>query len=204
MAIRLQIKPNVLAPVFPFSYGRIKDNPGDNTGTPVNEYVYGDFHQFFAALLSAGSITPNDLPENGSNGYQYNQALYNITNLQTDFFHIVGSNFLEPPFQNSFATSTLGGSGGVGYKKCLKTNRVFFKGAFQRATEANTTVAFTLPVAYRPLSTRITPIFMLNNSVYVPGIFIVETNGNCYVSCNAGDGVSLATYIVDGLSFDLD
>jgi hypothetical protein len=107
MAISLAAKPNVIAPVFPYSYGRIKDNPGDNTGTPVDEEVYGDFHQFFAPLLNAGAITPNNLRENGSNGYQYMQALYSVINIQTDFFHVVGSNFLEPPFQNSFATSTI-------------------------------------------------------------------------------------------------
>ena len=31
-----------------YPYGRIKDNTGAGDGTPVNEFVYGDIHQFFA------------------------------------------------------------------------------------------------------------------------------------------------------------
>lgn len=203
MAIPLSAKQNTVTPAFPYSFGRIKDNPGDNTGTPVDEPVYGDFHQFFAVLLNAASVTPNGLNENGSNGYQYLQALQNMINVQSDFFHIVGA-ALQPAFQNSFATSTFASTTGAAFKLEPKTNRVLLRGCFQRATESNNTTVFTLPVAYRPQVAKTLPILMYNNSVYVSGTLRIDTSGNVQVNCNAGDSATLATYIIDGLAFDLD
>jgi len=58
-----------------YLFGRIKDNSGTNDGTPVNEFVYGDIHQFFAKLITLAGITPNNLPDNETNGYQTIQAL---------------------------------------------------------------------------------------------------------------------------------
>lgn len=58
-----------------YPYGRIKDNTGAGDGTPVNEFVYGDIHQFFAKLITLAGIVPNDLPDNEINNYQTIQAL---------------------------------------------------------------------------------------------------------------------------------
>jgi hypothetical protein len=58
-----------------YPYGRIKDNTGVGDGTPVNEFVYGDIHQFFAKLITLAGIAPNDLPDNEINEYQTIQAL---------------------------------------------------------------------------------------------------------------------------------
>jgi len=58
-----------------YPYGRIKDNTGAGDGTPVNEFVYGDIHQFFAKLITLAGIVPNDLPDNEVNQYQTIQAL---------------------------------------------------------------------------------------------------------------------------------
>ncbi|MEM1002278.1 MAG: hypothetical protein AAGH46_06500 [Bacteroidota bacterium] len=55
--------------------GRIKDNDGSGNGTPVNERVYGDFHEFFAKLMRLGAISYNGLPDNEINGYQLLSAL---------------------------------------------------------------------------------------------------------------------------------
>jgi hypothetical protein len=70
-------KTNVVAPGGSYSYGRIKDKTGPSAtdGTPVSEDVYGDFHQFFERMLDWAGITPNDLPENDTNGYQAFEAL---------------------------------------------------------------------------------------------------------------------------------
>jgi hypothetical protein len=79
-------KTNVDAPDADYPYGRIRDNPGNFTGTPINELVYGDVHQFFARLLDkqAGSamadVVPNDLPENDPNGFQFFEALERVIN----------------------------------------------------------------------------------------------------------------------------
>ncbi len=75
MAHQLKNKQNVTAPNSTFPFGDIKDNPGNNTGTPYNRAVYGDFHQFFAKSLADSGITPNDLDENAVNGFQYFNAL---------------------------------------------------------------------------------------------------------------------------------
>jgi hypothetical protein len=55
--------------------GAIKDDTGANDGTPVNRKTYNDIHQFFFALLLQAGITPNGLPENVTNTYQYILAL---------------------------------------------------------------------------------------------------------------------------------
>jgi len=197
-------KTNVNSPLFPYTYGRIRNNPGDGSGTPVNELLYGDMHQFFEALLNIGAITPNDLEENAANGYQTIFALLNIINIQSDYFHVVGNPF-EPTYQNSFATSSYNSVNGTSYKKHPKVNKVTLHGAFQRATELNNTTVFTLPIAYRPTFNKVLPLLMYNNSVFVPGILKINaTTGAVQVETNAGDGATLATYIVDGLEYALD
>lgn len=86
MARILANKTNVDAPDPDYPYGKIRDNPGNNTGTPINELVYGDVHQFFARLLDkqAGSampdVVPNDLPENDYSGFQFFESLERIIN----------------------------------------------------------------------------------------------------------------------------
>lgn len=81
MARSLASKPNVQAPApGSYPYGRIKDNSGINDGTPIDEEVYGDFHQFFARLLARTNVTANGLPENGVDGFQYNEALEKLIN----------------------------------------------------------------------------------------------------------------------------
>lgn len=80
MAIKLLDKPNVEGTSYEFPYGNIKDNPGDNTGTPVNKLVYADFHQFFAKMMDAAGITYNDQPDNAIDGFQYFLALQEVIN----------------------------------------------------------------------------------------------------------------------------
>jgi len=75
MARILANKTNVIAPAAPFPFGRIKDDTGSNDGTPVDEDVYGDVHQFFEKLLDIVGITANDLPENDTNGFEWIEAL---------------------------------------------------------------------------------------------------------------------------------
>ena len=50
MAIKLEDKPNTVAPNADYPYGNIQDNTGSNNGTPVNTLVYSDLHQFFAKM----------------------------------------------------------------------------------------------------------------------------------------------------------
>lgn len=75
MARPLSGKTNVTAPGGDYPYGRIKDNSGSNDGTPVNEAVYGDMHQFFEKLMAVAGVSANGLPENDANTFQYMTAL---------------------------------------------------------------------------------------------------------------------------------
>lgn len=60
--------------------GRIIDDNGTGNGTPVNEFLYGDKHQFFEKLMDLAGITPNGQPENETNGYQLVDALFAFAN----------------------------------------------------------------------------------------------------------------------------
>lgn len=84
MATGIQNYPNIEPADSDYPDGSIKDNPGDNTGTPYNKLVYDDIHQTFAKLLrlagsvGSGGTTPNGLPENEYNGFQYLKALFEL------------------------------------------------------------------------------------------------------------------------------
>lgn len=76
MARSLHNKSNVEAPSSDYPYGRIKDKVANLTaGTPVNEAVYGDFHQFFSRLMAEAGIEENGNPDNDYTGFQLYQAL---------------------------------------------------------------------------------------------------------------------------------
>jgi hypothetical protein len=94
---KLQNKTNVTPPGGSFIYGDVKDNPGNNTGTPLDRDFLGDYWQFFERLLDKSlSITANNLPENNTNGFQLFESLqeviaqyksinsYNVTTTLTD------------------------------------------------------------------------------------------------------------------------
>lgn len=55
--------------------GRVKNNDGSGNGTPVNEAVKGDIHEFFDKAMRLYGITHNGLPDNETNGYQALQAI---------------------------------------------------------------------------------------------------------------------------------
>lgn len=68
-------KPNVDAADSDYIFGKIRDKSSTLNGTPVNEEVYGDVHQFFEKLMFDAGVTPNDLPEGEYVGFQQNEAL---------------------------------------------------------------------------------------------------------------------------------
>lgn len=69
---------NVDPPDSDYPYGRVRDNPGNNTGTPVNEESWGDTHQFLARLAAKAGVVLNDLPENEYSGFQFQEALEKV------------------------------------------------------------------------------------------------------------------------------
>lgn len=74
----LKNKTNIIAPGGDYPYGRLKDNPGNNTGTPVDENLLGDASQFFEKIMAESGITPNNLPENSAAGFQLFDALKKV------------------------------------------------------------------------------------------------------------------------------
>lgn len=78
MAIGIENYPNIdTSNPSDYPDGRLKDNPGNRTGTPINRLTNGDLHQFFAKLLRDSGIEANGLPENEYSGHQYIEALLN-------------------------------------------------------------------------------------------------------------------------------
>lgn len=70
---------------------RIKDNDGTGNGTGVNEATKGDLHQFFEKIMRLYDITPNDLPDNETNGFQLIDALRGLAS-KNDFIYPLSTN----------------------------------------------------------------------------------------------------------------
>lgn len=201
MAIRLQSKPNVVAPGAPYPYGRIKDRvPSVSPGTPVNEVVYGDFHQFFAKLLDDAGITGNDLPENSTNTFQYIIALNTIISAAVD-----------PLNDSTIVWTTSGlvlGSGVTNTSfKFKKTGRntVKLTGVLTNAAATGGYLMATLPVGYRPSVRQTIPIASFGFLGGPGWTAVIEINGeitiyeNNYVSGAMGGG----QWSLDAIEFEL-
>lgn len=74
MAIGTENYTNTAPTTTDYPHGGIKDNPGNGTGTPINKLTNDDIHQTFRKILTLAGITPNGLPDNVTNGYQYVDA----------------------------------------------------------------------------------------------------------------------------------
>lgn len=75
MARQLTSVPDIDAPNGEYPAGRIKNEIGEDSGTPVVEELYGDIIQFFHKLMRSAGLTYNDLPDNETTGHQFLQAL---------------------------------------------------------------------------------------------------------------------------------
>lgn len=90
MARDLRLKPQVDPNNSEYPFGRIRDDSssGADDGTPVNEELYGDMHQFFAKLMASfqdvGGPAYNNQPENAYDDFQYYNALVGIIQLGID------------------------------------------------------------------------------------------------------------------------
>lgn len=100
MAIKLVSKTNTDPISGTYPYGKIRDDVAPGTGTPVSTQVYGDFHQFFARMAALAGVTLNDLPENNTNGFQYNEAFKLLTHPD---WTSVGVTFPSSPPDYDFA-----------------------------------------------------------------------------------------------------
>lgn len=78
MARNLANQVNVDPPDGQFPSGRIRDNNGTGNGTPYDEAVYGDIHQFFMKLVRESGIVLNDLPDEEALNQLYNAFVSQI------------------------------------------------------------------------------------------------------------------------------
>lgn len=64
--------------LFNYPNKRIRNNDGSGNGTPVDESVYGDQHEFFAKVMRDAKTSFNNIPDNTTNGYQLYDALMSL------------------------------------------------------------------------------------------------------------------------------
>ena len=68
--IKLLSKTNTVKTDADYPNGKIKNNPGDNTGNSLNENFFNDYVQLLEKIFTDSGITANGLPDNLANGYQ--------------------------------------------------------------------------------------------------------------------------------------
>lgn len=71
----LKDKVNTVPPGGDYPYGDLRDNPGDNSGTPVNRDLMGDIHRTVEKIMDEAGIVANGLDDNEANGYQIYEAM---------------------------------------------------------------------------------------------------------------------------------
>lgn len=103
MARPIRSLPNTNPPDSDYQFGRLRDNPGDGTGTKVNEAMLGDMKQFFEKLMFDAGIAFNGLPDNSYSGYQLNQALGLFINGQNNAWNNLSLLNSWAPSVNSYA-----------------------------------------------------------------------------------------------------
>ena len=116
-----------------------------------------------------------------------------LTAQAMDVWHVIGTTG-EPAFQNGWVNFG-SGLGNARFRKGAD-GRVNIAGSIK--TGANSTVAFTLPVGYRPTSAAYLPIIVSGGLGYV----LVNTDGSCTVSAITGSAVTQT--LLDGVEFDTD
>ncbi len=105
MARSLENKINVIAPDTDYPFGRIRDNDGTGNGVPVNETVYGDFHQFFAKMFNFSGGVYNELPDNDYSGFQYFEALVETIRLKILAQYEVAQTWVRTTVSNGVAVT---------------------------------------------------------------------------------------------------
>lgn len=79
MARKITDIQNTDAATTDYPSGKTRDKSGATQGSIGGEAAFGDMHQFFAKLMRDTSpvVTPNSLPDNETNGYQFFEAFIN-------------------------------------------------------------------------------------------------------------------------------
>jgi len=183
MAIGLQNYPNITPPNSDYLYGRIKDNPGDGSGTPVNAKVCGDMHEFLAKLMGLADITPNGLPENEYSGHQYIEALNIFGNKN------IGSDIITG-LLGTYTTNDLiilwgcAVTANIGGTSSITQGAIFYNGVIYKV-DANASIS----------SPSGTLVFKINSSVNPNTIYLTNGTSNSGIAdYNASNVKYFTTY----------
>lgn len=187
MARKLADQENVTPPDSDYPYARIKDDQGDGNGTPVDESVYGDIHQFFARLLFKAGRVANGLPDNAYSGFQLFQALEDrINQLIANF---PNGSWVSVTMLNGYVSAT-----GFQYRKD-KTGRVWLRGALDASGASGSTFG-TLPAGFRP---SVVYLSIATGAAGTISPFQIATNGDMSLTSHGTD-----TYRGEPNSFSTD
>lgn len=144
MARGILDQPNHTAAGGLYPLGRLKDNPGDNTGTEVKEQLLGDWASFFSRLMELSGISFSGNPDNASAGYQLVDALQGA---------IFGTLVTVSAYLSGWQANS---SDPIKYRK-TGSKLVTVRGKTSSTAPAGYTSdedIFTLPVGYRPQKDR--------------------------------------------------
>lgn len=194
MARLLEDQTNVEAPSADYPSGRIKNDSGVGDGTPVSESLYGDIQQFFAKLFrDAGSITPNGLPDNETNGWQTNDAL-NLSQKKYDN---------EAEFSDSNITLAAGWVTDPNYPIQVRKigNKVEWRGmAYNSGTVGNNTpVLSSFGVHLRPLTSKGAAVYVANGGGRLGSIDFLPS-GTCTLRYESNPGTD-ARVLFDNVAY---
>lgn len=186
MARTIQNFPNVTTPAVPYPNGRIKDEvPGVSDGTPVNEFVYGDIHQFFAWLMDVANVTPDGNPDSSTNNFQFIDALAKATigvwedasSLLVNGWSVVSGSVFEIRICGSSNLDQRFGD-------------VEFRGAIENANVAANAIFAELPVGFFPTFEQLFITHGGLGAAFAPQQVIIATNGDVSLNLNAPDLIS--------------
>lgn len=138
--ILLENKTNVNPPSPTFPYGDLRNDPGDNTGTPIDRVLMSDVMQTMERIMSQSGITANGQLDNETNGFQIYEAMQKLfgRSLATDWIDLPGASYIYPSAQ--------------GRAQILKDSNGFihFRGVWSHDDPAPSMIVGTLPAGYRP------------------------------------------------------
>lgn len=145
--IRLADKTNVATGVSGYPYGKIINDSGIGDGTPVDEQVYNDVHQFFERMFDQSGLTANGQPDNSTNGFQLYEALQAL--VAAGMPNVVAGAWIDgvaPTLTCDTGTASIFSTLNNRYKIIGKTFFWEFRGAITISSGTPGRVSFTYPV----------------------------------------------------------
>lgn len=180
MARTIQNFDNVVAPGGNFPSGRIKDEvPGVSSGTPVDEQVYGDVHQFFAQLMRVAGVTADGDPDSTANNFQFIDALAKATmGVWEDASSLLVNGWVVSA--GSVFEMRISGSSNLD----ARFGDVEFRGAIENPDVFNNPTILTMPVGFRTAYPEVRLTAGSSASTFTFQVITLATNGVMQITSN--------------------